>query len=58
MNPLYVGAGVPCLSVLTLALHIVHVMACSAQHRLVELGGNLAMCNLEARQSVSNMNVV
>ena len=30
LSPLYVGAGVPCFPVPTLALHIVPVMACSA----------------------------
>jgi hypothetical protein len=39
-------------------LHIVLVMACSAQHRLAELGGNLAICHLKARQSVSNTDVI
>ena len=58
MSPLYVGAGVPCFPVPTLTLHIVHVMACNAQHRLAELGGNLEMCYLEARQSISNTDVV
>ena len=58
IGPLYLGVGVPCFPVPTLALHIVFVMACSAQHRLAELGDNLAMCHLETRQSVSNMDVV
>ena len=29
-------------------------MACNAQHRLAELGGNLEMCQSETRHSVSN----
>ena len=48
----------PYFPVPILALHIVHVMACSAQHRLAELGGNLAICHLEVSQSVSNTDVV
>lgn len=41
-------ACVPCLLVPTLVIHKVLVMVCIAQHRLVELGGNFAMCHLEA----------
>ena len=37
-HTLYVGTWLPCLLVLTLALHKVHVLACNAQHLLVELG--------------------
>ena len=48
----------PCLPVPTLALHKVHVLACIAQHLLAELGGNLAMCQWEEGQSVSNTDVV
>ena len=40
------------LSVPTFALHKVHVLACIAQHLLVELGNNLAMCHCEVGQSV------
>ena len=58
MSPLYVEVGVLCFPIPTLALHIVPIMACNAQHRLAELGCNLAMCNLDARQSVSNTDVV
>jgi hypothetical protein len=58
LSPLYVGACVSCFPVPTLALHIVHVMVCSAQHRLAELDGNLVMYHLESRQSVSNTDVV
>ena len=58
LSPLYVGAGMSYLPVPTLALHIVHVMACSVQHCLANLGGNLAICHLEARQSVSNTDVI
>ena len=55
LSPLYVGADVSCLLLLTLALHIVPIMACNAQHRLAELGGNLIMCQLEIRHSISNI---
>ena len=58
LSPLYVGAGVSCLLLPTLALHIVHVMACNAQHRLAQLGVNLAMCQLDTRHLVSNIDVV
>ena len=58
LNPFYVGAYVTCFPVFTLPLHIVFVMACSVQHCLAELGGNLVMCHLEARQKISNMDVV
>ena len=57
-NPLYVGARVPCLQVPTLALHKILVLACIAQHILAELGGNLAICQWEERQSVSHTDVV
>ena len=58
LSPLYIGVGVPCLLLPTLELHIVFVMACNAQHRLAELGGNLAMYQLETKHSVSNTNVI
>ena len=57
-NPLYVGAEVPCFLVLILALQRAPVLACMAQHLLVELGGNLAMCQWEEGQLVSSMDVV
>ena len=34
----------PCLPILTLTLFKVPVLACITQHILVELGGNLLMC--------------
>ena len=57
-NHVYVGAGVPCLPVPTLALHKIPVLACIAQHLLAELAGNLAICQWEEEQSVSNTDVV
>ena len=56
--PLYVGVGVPCLPISTLALHKVHILLCIAQHLLVELGRYLAICHLKVGQLVSNMDVV
>ena len=53
LSPLYVDVGVSCLLLPTLTLHIVLVMACNAQHRLAELGGNLTMCQLKTRHLVS-----
>ena len=58
MNHLHVEACVPCFPIPTLALHIVLIMVCIAQHRLAELGGNLPVCHLDARQSISNTDVV
>ena len=43
--PLYIGAGMLCVLVPTLAMHKTLVWACIAQHLLVELGGNLTMCH-------------
>jgi hypothetical protein len=54
-HPMYVGAGFPCLQVLTLVLHKVLVLASISQHLLSELGDNLAMCHYEARHSISNV---
>ena len=58
LSPLYVGANMLRLPVLTLASHIVPLVASNASHRLAELGGNLAMCHLEARQLISSTEVV
>ena len=58
LNPLYVDTCVSCLLLPTLALHIVRTMAYNAQHRLAELGGNLTVCQLETRHSISNIDVV
>ena len=57
-NLSYVGTGVPCLLVPTFVLHKVSVLRCMAQHLLVELGGNFAMCQWEEVQSVYNTDVV
>ena len=48
----------PCIPVPTLALQRTSVLACMAQHLLEELGGNLAMCQWEKNQLVSNTYVV
>ena len=57
-NPLYVGAGVPCLPISTLALHKVPTLVCIAQHLLAKLGGNLAIFQWEEGHLVSNTDVV
>ena len=49
MSPLHVRAGVSCLLVSTLTLHMIPVIPCNAQHCLVELDVDLAMRYLEAR---------
>ena len=58
MSPLYVEASVLCFPIPNLTLHIVPIITCSVQHCLAELGGNIAMCNLDARQSISNTDVL
>ena len=58
LNPLYVDAYVSFLLLPTLALYIVRIMACNAQHNLAKLGGNLAMCQLETRHSIFNIDVI
>ena len=57
-NPFYVQIGVPCLPIPTLALHKVLVLACIAQHLLVKLVGNLAICQWDEQQLVSNTDLV
>jgi hypothetical protein len=57
-NPLYVGASVPCLPALTLALQKILVLVCIAQHLLAKLAENHAICQWEEEQSVSNIDVV
>ena len=56
-NPLYVGTKLPWFVDPTLALQKAPILACMAQHHLVELGGNLAMCQWEG-QSISNTDVI
>ena len=58
MSPLYVETCVLCFPISILTLHIVLIMTCNTQHCLAELGGNLAMCNLDVRQLISNTDVV
>ena len=48
----------PCFHVPTLALQRARVLVCMAQYLLAELSGNLAMCQWEEGQSVSNTYVV
>jgi hypothetical protein len=57
-NPLYVGAGVPCLPVPILELHKVYVLACITQHLLAELAGIRTICQWEEEQPVSYIDVV
>ena len=48
----------PYLPISTLALHKIPILVCITQHLLIELGDNLAMCQWEEGQLVSNTDVV
>ena len=57
--PLYIGVGVPCFLVSTLALHKIPVLTCNAQHFfLAKLGGNLTIFHWKAGLLVSNTDAI